>query len=272
VDFPLPHGSKVDGLSLDTANSAGLAVTGSASAHTKGSYVQLIASTAEEYSGLMLTFGSSSICTGLLDIAIGSAGSEQDIVPNIMFQTGVIGGLAGSATFLPLRIPAGSRIAARLQTVAGGSQVVRFCLLGFTGGYSSRPPLGRATTYGVNTGTSRGTSIDPGASANTKGSFAQIVASTANNIRALMICLGSQGNPAPTSTNWLIDIGIGPATEKVLVANLFMNSHLASGLFMPSHYFLPVSIRAGTRVAARAQCGSTDPTDRLFDISLIGFD
>ncbi|MEN6535640.1 MAG: hypothetical protein ABFD89_18395 [Bryobacteraceae bacterium] len=107
----------VDAIGFNSATSQGVALTGGSG---KGSYGQLTAATARDYIGLFAYVGWNA-GTNLsyyttTDVAIGAGGSEIVIVPDITasYQSG-----AGISPFLPIAIPAGARIAGRMQSVFG---------------------------------------------------------------------------------------------------------------------------------------------------------
>ena len=122
----------VDAFGFNSATSGGTQITPVANA--KGNYFQLAAATPRDYVGLFycIDFNAQSAFsngrTYYFDIAIGPAGSEQVIVPNIPFDQQGVG--AGLGIYLPIQIPAGTRIAARAQAL-----------------FADRPPA--MTVYGV---------------------------------------------------------------------------------------------------------------------------
>lgn len=104
-----------------TADSGGTSIDPGAVALTKGSYVQLTASTTSKIEWLVISFGNQAntartSCGWLVDIATGAGGSEVVKVPNIH-----IGSHSQSDTVdpvclcLPVSIPAGTRIAVRAE-------------------------------------------------------------------------------------------------------------------------------------------------------------
>ena len=113
--WPLPTGT-VRLHNRPTAASTALTdVTTGGSAHTKGSWAQLAAATVDDTDAVVLRLGghttSGVASPALLDIGVGAAGSEQVLVENLDL---------GNHTFrsflhLPVIIPAGSRVAARVQ-------------------------------------------------------------------------------------------------------------------------------------------------------------
>lgn len=110
---------------VDTSTSTTTAVTASGSINTKGSYAQLTAS-CNEIRWAVLQLRPNSNNYYLIDIAVGGAGSEQVIVPNLHVR-----GASGRSFPIgfPLSVPAGSRISARCQCNTA-SQSVQVALLG----------------------------------------------------------------------------------------------------------------------------------------------
>ncbi len=250
------------------------AITASASANAKGSYTQLVASLSGSVNGFFVIV--SAVTTSnrsyLLDIATGGAGSETVIVANLPVQIGGDYHGGNFVVFVPLPISSGTRVAARCQSSTGSSQIF-MSLLTVAGELSNLLTSAVASTYGATTGTSRGTSIDPGAVADTKGTYVQMTAatSTSNNLKWLIVLVGNQSNAAMSVATWALDIATGAAaSETVVVPDLIFSSSTAFDAVIPGFYCLPVDIANGTRIAARAKCTITDATDRLVDLVLIG--
>lgn len=86
---------------------------------TKGTYVQLSAATIAPIRFLNVSVGNRdnatmTTCVWRLDIAIGGAGSEQVIIPNLLFGVHASGDTIDPTTYsFPVDIPAGVRLAAR---------------------------------------------------------------------------------------------------------------------------------------------------------------
>jgi len=140
-DFTQSMASAVDSIGFVSGSTTGTAVTPNATAHTKGAYAQLTASTAADYAGFIMAVDEGGSTTDhpvdqLWDIAIGTQGSEVVILPNFyMLNSGIsgfyIGGQNPTATpFLPIRIPAGTRIAARMQTGQASKPSMNLTLYG----------------------------------------------------------------------------------------------------------------------------------------------
>ena len=258
----------------DTANSRGVLCPNCGSAaHVKGNWGQVIASTPKDSAGLLVFFvnvGAATNSEFLYDIGVGASGSEQVLIANILY-TGRQH--TGHAMFFPIFVPAGTRLSTRIQNFSGGNYTgiyIQIVLL-------SQPllgssPLSVCTTYGANASTTRGVSIDPGAAANTKGAWTEIVASS-NRLRYLGIAFGLQANTIRADGGRLFDIGIGAASsEQVIIPDIFIAEGGIADLDPPHNLWFPVDIPAGTRISVRQQSTITDATDRLLDIVLYGME
>lgn len=270
-DWSMLEGQRVDTVGEVLGTTLGTTVTAGA-VNTKGGWAQLVAATSYDASGLMVFIGNKSgNLDYLVDIGVGAAASEQVIVPNLV--AGFLQAWAINVYYIPVPIPAGTRVAARCQCTTGTFSLgVTISLL--SQGFMPSSPLGRVTAYGAATADSGGVSIDPGGVAHTKNTYSQINGVTANPIRALLIGIGNQLNAARTGCYWLVDIAIGAAgSEQIILPDLWIAVHSTGDNIIPSAlgpFF--VDIPAGVRLAARAQCSTTDATDRLFDIVIYGID
>lgn len=239
------------------------------SANTKGSYNETIASTGFDAFGINISVAPvlNANSDRLVDIAIGGSGSEQVIISNILCAN--IGDTQIHHGFWPLKIPASTRMTHRGQaTSTNQGTCVGFTILGggFVGHHAS---CSVCETLGAATGDSGGTSIDPGGSAGTKGSYVQVpsATTTARRSRWMAIGIGNQNNAARVAANWLLDVAIGGAGSEVLILS---DLHLHSEVSAISPAMIgpfPFAIPEGVQLSARASCSITDATDRLFDIA-----
>jgi len=268
-------GGPVETAGAATGTSTGTTVTASGTANTKGSYAQLVASTARESAWLMVMLaGPGAAIDNLIDIAVGAAASEVVIASNLYSGGGDGTANQGSYYMLPISVPVATRIAARSQSSTVSNALEVALLLG-SGSWKHTPPFGRLTTYGADTADSGGTQVDPGATAHTKGAYAQLVASSTNPVKALTLAIGNKLNSVRTNAVWLVDVAIGAAgSEQVIVSNIMLDCNASNDLVAPQVMGpIPVpEIPAGTRIAVRAQCSITDATDRLFDAIIYGLD
>lgn len=265
----LGDGQRFESIGADTANSRGTTLTAGNPASTEGSWAELIASTTFDITELRLQIlPQNTFRAYLIDIGIGAGGSEVVLVPNLYvdWTQGI-----GTVVHLNLSIPAGTRIAARCQCDSASS-IVRVAGQVIGKGFLPSSPLAKFTAYGVDTGTSLGTVIDPGGVAHTKGAWSEITASTTSDIRQLTVSIGINANAAPANGEFLFDIAIGAGgSEQVLLPNLGIWATGTGDYFTPVFYpSIDINIPTETRIAGRAQSTITDATDRLFTIGLVG--
>ena len=253
----------------DSANTRGTLLANGGVANAKGNYTQIIASTPFDAQGFLLTAYANSNQDCLLDVAVGAA-TEQVIVPNFLLSfcmnnpTGV---------YFPIPIPASTRVTMRTQSgYASQNQYGQITLL--SQGFLPGAPLGRVEAWGADTTDSGGTSVDPGGTAHTKGLYSQLIASTAFDVRAVIIVIGGGGTRYRPTYRWLVDIAVGAATEQIILPDIGFGAEGASNFYgdiQPKTVGpLPVHIPAGTRVAARAQCNDLNAAYRVFDIAIYG--
>lgn len=244
-------------------------LTADASTNTKGAWAQLIAATTIHAAGLVVFVrGGSAAGKYLMDIAVGGAGSETVILPNVHHSSASGSNIGGSSYVFALSIPAGSRIAARCQSTTGGATlIVSVVLIGTT--LAGRQPLGEAAVYGADTSDSGLIAVDPGATANTKGSWVELTASTTRPIRELVVALFHDGTFSSVGIVWKVDIGIGAAAaEAVVIPNLETYMTTSERLPMIQSYTIPVNVPAGARLAARAEATSNSSPSRLIDVAV----
>ena len=284
ADWALASGFRAESFGTRANNPGGTQVTSSATAHTKGAWVQLDAATGFDASLLLLDIAVQFQDTlYLFDIGIGASGSEQVLIPNLLVSqsTAVIPRLS-----IPISIPAGSRIAVRSQDNFGSSTSFVSGMI-IAGGWAGQSPFNTVNAYGPNTATSNGVIADAGATANTKGAWAQITASTASAMKAIMVS-GIRGVPGTAMTADfanLVDIGVGASgSEQVLIPNIVFQASITTGgatgsplvlsglgtlfpRFIPP---IPCDIPAGVRLAVRQQSTTTNAADRTSAYAIYG--
>jgi hypothetical protein len=242
-----------------------------AALNAKGAYVQVVGSSPYASSRLWLIaeFSSTGIQRWyLIDIATGAAGAETVVVANLAVQCDMD---QIASAFIPLNvdIPAGTRIAIRTQCGATTSGITVHVYLD----NRAIASLANPATYGADTTTSRGTVIDPGGTANTKGSYVQLSASTSSRIDAAVLCVthDSSVSEITTGLRWAIDIATGAAgAETIVIPNITIAGNAVARSTRPGVMYFPVSIPAGTRVAARCNCNVNTSTIRKICVTLIG--
>lgn len=255
-----------------SASSLGVSSASNASTNTKTSWVQLIASTSREYASFAFCYRDWYATNHLFDIGIGASGSEQVVVPNLFF------GRAGNSVVrveLPLSLPRSTRISARHQCSEATAKQGDMVLQGFAGGAKTMAPAaGRWEVYGADTTNTRGVALDPGATANTKGAWTQITASTNCPHSELFIVFGyypALPNGVIADSGFLMDVAVGASgSETVILSNhpVWLQSY--GGFVNNTHFRIPVDLPSGTRIAARCQSATNNATYRTADVVVYG--
>ena len=238
---------------------AGTTVTAHATPHTKGSWVQLVASAPFDVTllgvGVAGQTGSSSTNTSqLTDIGIGA--TEVVLIDNI--PTGYnsltfdFGG-AGPAWF-PVEIPSGTKISARMQAlITVDTADIQLFMFGKSS-WSSVPMFQSVDTIGALTASSHGTNISG-------GGIVEIIASTAEDYKALGIGVDGGGSTS-MGTDTLIELFVGAgAAEKTLIDNLqyFTGATETMEKTVPPQGIIPMemNIPSGTRLSAQTTASTT---------------
>jgi len=202
------------------ATSPGAVVTTGGSSSTKGSWVELIASTSFDAYWIHILASAYGLATaasqGCIDIGIGGA-TEEVLIPDLLMgycgQWGTEG-LGPKQWAFPLYIPAGSRLTARAAGARVSATVGVSATL-FGGDGSPKYRVGsKVTTYGMGT-VPNGTTITPGASG-AEGSHTEITASTSEDHFALFPSFQVTGDTTTNLRGFALDIGYGAATQEVL--------------------------------------------------------
>lgn len=256
------------------ATTLGTTVTSHASANTKGSYVELITATAWAGSYLYVSTVGAPTTTGtlrdfLIDIAMGSAGSETVIVPNLVFtQNPSTTPFSGFFVLCPLETPKGSRISARCQDSTGGGDVK--LVVHVLGGGSMGPTCQLCTSVGADTTDSGGQVIDPGASTNTEGAIQEMSAAVPFDVRAVAMTVGLRRNTSQAASGyWAFDLLVGAGgSEVVAIPDICVNCNASEFLVPSAQGAFPCHIKKGSRVSLRVRSNLNDATDRLLDVVL----
>lgn len=263
-----------------TLNGVGGTTWSCTSANTAGNFVVAVASTTYDLAELFVMLVGFNSGTGTVtmaaDIAIGATGSEKLIAQQLVCSGDDNDGYIGTYYRLPIAIKAGTQISVRGQINVGTSSAT-VNLIGHDGSFVSGESFAGIDALGFVSASTHGTQIDPGATANVKGSFVQITGSTARDYAGFFIALDALNQTASSLgifPFFNIDIAVGAASsEKIIVSDMPAVYETASGCIM----FLPkstdtfwIEIPSGTPISVRAQCTTNNATYRLFGITLYG--
>lgn len=248
----------------DIASSAGFTLALPGASNTFTGWSELAASTPWEAYGFWLQVSANLDSAGhgagpvLIDIGIGGSGSEVAIIESLI----VVNSTDGSSTnfFIPLRIPAGSRISVQQEIGNSSTNDMIYVMQLLSASFDGHPAFGSSFTFGANRGTSRGTVVTSG-TAGAKGSWAELTSSLAYDTRELMFVVTNHNG-----LRGLLDVGIGAGgSEVVLLPDLHQvgTTGGTEGIWR-----VPVSLPAGTRIAARHQ---NEQSTRTLDMVGYGF-
>ncbi|GAA2990676.1 hypothetical protein GCM10017559_08410 [Streptosporangium longisporum] len=243
----------------------------SGSANTKGSYLTLLSGLSAPVGWINLGLFSSNLSAGdramIMDLAIGGAGSETIVAADI-----VCGSRLNASICFPLHVPAGATLRARIATTAT-SQVIPTAATGFMAEPESGISTpGRITSYGTVPASSSGTAVTPSGTANVKGSYVQLTASTARPIHALMVMVQGSTN-THLAASYAVDIAVGGSgSETVIIPDHSVAADTNEYLqpMSPDFYPLSLSIPAGVRLAARCAVTTGSVTTPV-EVAVYGF-
>jgi hypothetical protein len=234
-------------------------LTPSATLNTKGAYSQLIASTAAVTRSILIQCSAAvvQVTPGkqwLIDIALGGAGSEVNLIPNLVFGVPTQYSNSGFCMLLPMTIAAGTRISARCQTnINSATDTAPIKITTFSQGFGGNG----VDAIGVSTATSEGTALTP--ASGSKSSYVQLTASAARAYKGMFALFDCQGAAGGNYTTDQIDFATGAAASEVVFLPDFMLND-SSGSFAPYGNctgYLPFSIPAASRIAVRGQGSGT---------------
>ncbi len=248
ADFPLFAGDGADPLGMNAA--ASIMTTVTAGARVYGTYAELIASTARSYEGLSLFVHTPSVAGAMVNIAINVAGTDYVIATDIPVHQPLTRQLI-LQHFLPLHLPAGASVRVAMTRDAGTSGTFQVGMLGHRPSPRGWRAFQRATGYGIPSNFATSPTATPDATANTKGAFAEIVASTTYPMRAMLLCLRTG---ATATQSFLVDFARGAAaSEVVTVGDVPMRAHTNVQETAAQSTLVGTDIPAGTRLSFRAQ-------------------
>lgn len=273
--LPVISGRGTPDLSITTGTPASVNMVNSATVNTKGSWV-VANTTTTEWHGFFIQPATTSAATTntarLMDVAIGSAGSEKIIVADMSVGHHSV----PTAMFIPLFVPSGVDVSIRSQGVIASDS--KSCAVWGMAGAGAAPPwiYRRCTTYGTDSANSRGTAINGNASPNTESAWTELTASTTYDHRAFMITIGlGRGGTSVTGCNASFRIGMGASGSEVdLTGHAWTYIPTTSENYEAGrgHTWSPQehSVPAGSRLAASMLCSAANY--QMLDISIHAFD
>lgn len=248
-------------------------ITASSTAHAKGSWTEIASSLRRDVAGFWLYLGgynSGNQGSLLVDIGVGTAGSEIVIVSNIMRDATTGSYREGSIGYIPIAVAKGSRVAARVQSTQSSGEIGFQLRVQYAGNWAD-DSLQHATTYGDNEADSGGVAVTPSSTVNTKGAWHEITPATARDHEALMLCPADGADITRALQSQLIDIGFGASgSEVVAISNIAISMGATGNEVCPKTIgALSIHIKQGTRMAIRTQTSSYSSSTT--DFVVVGF-
>ncbi len=236
---------------------SGTTITADATIHTKGSWVQLVASAPFDVTLLGVcsqtgTSGSGTNTSQLTDIGIGA--TEVVLIDNIPTGYSALQVDTVGPAWFPVEIPSGTKISARMQALITVDTVdIRLFMFGGSS-WSSVPMFQSIDTLGALTASSHGTIVSG-------TGIVEIIASTAEDYKALGWGMDGGGSTSlGADTQIEIFVGAG-AAEKTLIDNVqfFTGATERIDETIPSQGILPMemNIPAGSRLSVQLTLSAT---------------
>ena len=244
------RGSRFEQLGFSGSGST-TSVTSGATAGTFGT-LTTIGTTGFAYDGLILNFGSASARRGIVTLTANTGGADEVIADSVPFSAETTT-TAGTINFdLPIRVPSGAVIKAKVATQTAGSSL---CHVAVTGYRSAALARGFSQIVSCTDLTSSDPSNLITLTSTTLTGWVQIRASTPNPIGMLWVVPLSTSSLSIGATGQLyVEIGFGGSGSE---AALFRSPVEVNATFLSTPMGIPLMLPAGTRLAARAQASGT---------------
>lgn len=277
-----PHGFEFcNGTELNAATTT---VNANAAANTLGSWTQITASSAIDASMIQLDIvGYVNVGPSVaVDVGVGSAGNEVIVAQQLLCSGFTSPGSQTVSYLIPCNIPSGTRIACRCQS-SGTNDGAFIHIKLYDGAMTNFEGFAGIDSIGFDSTHTEGAQLDPGGVLNTKGSYAQLTASTSRDYAGFYLAFDCQGETVGiTGANtftFSVDFAIGAGgSEQILIPDLQVDKFYCNTaspiVVVPAPvlygiYWIPLP--SGVRVAARSATGSTTTSpNRLMGITAYG--
>lgn len=235
-------------------------LTSGGSSNTKGSYGS-IGTTSNAWCGFLLCTGTANIATAryLLDIRIGSS---TIILPDYYIHAGTT---ASINRFVPLQVPTGTLIEARIQSQTA-SNTLPVAINGIVASTSLPPGFTQATALNVDTTSTTPSTTNVPASSSV--SWTQLVASTASTYGAIMSSSDTTTTAWTTAQDYTIILATGASPSETEFFRYTAHTQAGTGLCQRSEGLAQKSISSGTRLSAA--CLAATPNSDNARVALYG--
>lgn len=248
----------------NAANDIGVSVVSGGSAGTKGTVLELVGSTRDDWQGFWIFVRSASSRAYILDVLLGpGGGTEYKIVSDFKFKTT---SALGTNYYIPVGVPAGSRVSVSLATTAASINLV----IGIRGNPGHLKGYRTAFLSPVTSTTGIGTIITPTSGTDITAAAWTFITSTGDNpLKGLGIVPDEGSDASRLATSSLYEVGLGAAGAE---------STFFQGIFTPTFpwappIIIPCDIPVSTDISFRAISTSlaTTVVPEVIGISFIQF-
>jgi hypothetical protein len=270
--FPFrPELCRATDVGTNLSTNEGVQVTSGSSANAYGAWTTLVAAAPFDVAYIDCCFNGEWIgYQGSFQIGVGASGSEAIIAADFVCY----GGPCNYHFPLPCAVPAGTRIAARTASSGNANDgYPRIQLTLFDGSFSGPEACAGVDSIGYVASSAGGTTIDPGGTALTKGSYYPLTLATPRDYAGIFFVTDRQNNVnSPPNGGLFIDLAIGASgSEIVIVPDILCidEGNAVGWAACPTPiYWRPIP--SGTRVAARAGSTNSSSPSRLFGLTAYG--
>ncbi len=254
------------------ASTRGILLTANASADTKASSWTTVGTTTFAWELMIVTLDRASAGADyIIDIGIDDGGGNVWVlVPDLRLASRKGANELGVVVAIPVHVPSGAQLRARCAC-STGSATMDIMVRGFSLGPGGQPGFTKVIALYA-AATSRGVTVDPGGTGNTKVRT-QLIASSDERIGAAFAMIGPNADVARTaSTDIVFDIETGAnPNERIILPNFRVVCNTGcDNPFPQSTPVFPCDVPAGERFSANCQSSNTSAGDRTIDLALYG--
>jgi hypothetical protein len=241
-----------------SATTRGITVAANASANTKGSWVEMIASTTYSVIGIGVSISNLSLATAVrrsfFDIGVGAAAAEQVLIANhCMLGTANLTNQASpQEVYYPVRVPSGTRISARHQC-STGSQSSQVQLTVYYGNWHEHRTFAGAEMANADTSTTSLTAITAG-NTGAESAWTSAGSTTTRAYYGGLLCVTMNTSTALTALTYHGEWGFNSTTMGEMWFQASASELVGGNTPTPFQY---VPIASGTQLQARAECSGT---------------
>lgn len=226
---PIPTNYQSNMLDLNNATARiGKLVAAGTTVHVKGNFIEIVNTTSKPSNGLHIfckqVASSAGVRNYLLDIALGTTGSEVVVIPNLHGSSSDTG-TSGKSWYFPYYIPEGTRISARAQaSTSADTSFVGVMLYQGNNYYNNAP--GEICDYGTDLTTSTGLTLstfDSNGGTNSMGPWKAVTSGLTRSHRFWVCTVGNASDTNLNNEADLTEIGVGITSGSVTTLAKFHN-------------------------------------------------